>query len=125
MKKIGEFYKEKILVLPINKLKIVELPDKNGEVFVRKDLFGWKLISGKNTVDCSSEEEARYLKIFLDIGMKDIRIPMDLNYLASILQELETLKQKTDEIIEMYLDSVLDKNVKDKVRNEVYMEIVK
>ncbi|HAV92864.1 TPA: hypothetical protein DCW38_06760 [candidate division WOR-3 bacterium] len=125
MKKIGEFYKEKILILPVRNLKIVELPAKNGEVFVQKDLFGWKLISGKSIVECSSEEEARYLRVFLDIGIKDIKIPVDLNYLASILQELETLKSKTDEIIEMYLDSVLDKNVKEKVRNEVYMEIVK
>jgi len=125
MKKIGEFYKEKVLILSVNQLKSVELPDKNGKVNIVKDLFGWKLISGKNIMECSSEEEARYLKVFIEIGLKNVMLPKDHKYLMAILQDLEKLKLKTDEIIESYLQTVFDESIKEKVRNEVYMEIVK
>ena len=88
MKKIGEFYKEKVLILSVNQLKSVELPDKNGKVNIVKDLFGWKLISGKNIMECSSEEEARYLKVFIEIGLKNVMLPKDHKYLMAILQDL-------------------------------------
>lgn len=60
MKLIGEFYREKILSLPKRKLSKKELSDNSGEIKVERDLFGWKLYSGKNFIECRSEEEARF-----------------------------------------------------------------
>jgi len=123
MKTLGEFYREKIL--SCSDRISVQLPNSAGENRIEKDLFGWKLYSGKDSIECRSEEEARYLKILLDAGMTEVFIPKDEDYLKSILPELERLKKKIDEIVDSYLDSVLDRRVRERVRTEVFMELTK
>ncbi|MBA2123978.1 hypothetical protein B9J78_03455 [bacterium Unc6] len=125
IKIIGEFYKVKVLTLPKKSLVKRELPNNSGEIKIDRDLFGWKLYSGKDFIECRSEEEARYLKVFLDAGLREIRIPKDDEYLKNILPELEKLKARTDKIINSYLETVLDRKIRARVRHEVYMEITK
>jgi hypothetical protein len=125
MKRIGEFYREKVLSLPKKSLIKKILPDNFGDVKIEKDLFGWRLYSGKNFIQCRSEEEARYLKVFLDAGLREVYVPKDNEYLKSILPELEKLKAKTDEIINFYIDGILDHKIREKVKREVYIEITK
>ena len=123
MRTLGEFYKEKILVR--NDLDLRELPSYSGEIRVEKDLFGWKLYLDKNFIDCRSEEEARFLKVFLQAGMTEVNIPRDQVYLKSILPELENLKMKIDQIVNSYLETILDRKIKERVKREVFMEITK
>ena len=123
MKTIGEYYQEK--VLSKKGLREVELPQYNGESRIEKDLFGWKLYSGKNFIECSSQEEARYLKVFLDSGLSEIKIPKDVEYLMSILPELERLKSRIDEILNSYLESIFDRKAREQLKHEVYMEVTK
>lgn len=125
MKRLGEFYREKVLSLPKQSLIKKELPNNSGEIKIEKDLFGWKLYSGKNFIECHSKEEARYLKVLLDAGLREIRVPKDDEYLKIILPELERLKTRIDEIVNSYLESILDRKIREKVRHEVYMEITK
>ena len=125
MKRIGEFYREKVLSLPKKSLIKKILPDNSGDVKIEKDLFGWRLYSGKNFIQCRSEEEARYLKVFLDAGLREVYVPKDNEYLKSILPELERLKAKTDEIINFYIDGILDHKIRERVKREVYIEITK
>jgi hypothetical protein len=125
MKRIGEFYREKVLSLPKKSLIKKILPDNSGDVKIEKDLFGWRLYSGKNFIQCRSEEEARYLKVFLDAGLREVYVPKDNEYLKSILPELEKLKAKTDEIIKFYIDGILDHKIRERVKREVYIEITK
>ena len=125
MKRLGDFYREKVLTLPKKSLVKRELPNNSGEINIEKDLFGWKLYSGEDFIECRSEEEARYVKVFLDAGLRDIRVPKDDKYLKNILPELERLKTKIDGIINSYLESILDRKIREKVRHEVYMEITK
>lgn len=125
MKLIGEFYKEKVFSLPKRKLSKKELPDNSGEIKIERDLFGWKLFSGKNFIECRSEEEARYLKILFDLGFTEIYVPKDDAYLKEILPELERLKTRTDEILNSYLETILDRKVRERLKHEVYMEISK
>jgi|YNPBryunderm2012_1023409.scaffolds.fasta_scaffold35254_1 hypothetical protein len=122
MKTLGEFYKERVLSLPETSLIKRELPDNSGEVKIERDLFGWKLYSGKNFIECTSEEEARYLKIFLDAGLKEVYVPPE-EQLKELLSELESLKEKIDKIINFYIDGILDYKIREKIRNEVYREI--
>ena len=122
MRTLGQFYREKILGR--DDLTLRELPDRSGESNVVKDLFGWKLYSGKNCIECHSEEEARYLKVFFDAGMMEVKVPADQEYIKSIISELENLKTKIDEVISVYLDGVLSHKIKEKVRHEVYREII-
>jgi len=122
MKTLGEFYKEKVLIR--SDLADREFPEYRGEGEMVRDLFGWKLYSGKNFIECRSEEEARYLKIFFDSGMDIVSIPEDNNYLKTILPELERLKKNIDEIISLYVDGVLNRKLKERVKREVYQELL-
>ncbi len=125
MKFIGAYYKETVLSLPKKSLFKRELPGNLGETKIERDLFGWKLYSGKDSIECRSEEEARYLKVFLDLGFKEIYVPKDGAHLKSILPELERLKTRTDEILNSYLETILDRKMKERLKHEVYMEISK
>ena len=122
MKTLGEFYRE--YIVSRDDLATREFLEYNGECKVVRDLFGWKLSSGKNSIPCRSGEEARFLKVFFDVGMHEVAVPADDNYLKQILPELEHLKKRTDEIIGVYVDGVLSSKIKERVRREVYQELI-
>ena len=123
MKTLGEFYREKILNR--TDLHEVEWPFNNGNIEVIKDLFGWKLSNGRSHIDCQSEEEARYLKVFIDAGLKSVFIPKETTYLKNILPELEQLKMKIDAIMNEYLETILNRRSREQLKHEVFMEIMK
>ena len=123
MRTIGEFYKEE--VLPRKGLVMRQLPTNAGETRIVKDLFGWRLCSDKECIECRSEEEARYLKVFLDVGLIEVGVPEDNEFLKDILPKLERLKSRTFEIIDSYLETVLDRKIRKRVRHEVLAEITK
>lgn len=123
MRTIGEFYKEEIL--PRKGLVVRNLPTGAGETGIVKDMFGWRLCSGKEFIECRSEEEARYLKIFLDAGLKEIGVPAEDEFLNDILPKLERLKSRTFAIIDSYLETVLDRKIRERVKHEVLAEITK
>jgi len=125
VERLSDFYREKVLTLPGQSIIKKQLPENAGEIKIEKDLFGWKLYSGTNFIKCRSEEEARYLKIFLDAGLSEIYVPKDDEYLKIILSELEKLKIRIDEITNSYLESIPNPKIREKVRYEVYKEITK
>lgn len=132
MKRIGAFYREKILSLPKKSLTKREEPYYSPhDMKIERDLFGWKIWynrAGRKSrlyIECRSEEEARYLKVLLDVGMKEIFVPKDNEYLKSILPELERLKKRTDEILNSYLETILNRQIRAQLKHEVYMEITK
>ncbi len=120
---LGEFYREKILSHKGTILKSLE--NHSGEIRIQKDLFGWKLYSGKNFIECKSEEEARYLKVFLEAGLTEVRVPKDDEYLNNILPELEKLKIKIDKIINSYLETIMSRKVRNELLAKVWADILK
>jgi len=125
MRTLGQFYREEILSLPAEDLVLVQLPLNGGDVRVEQGLFGWTLVVGKTLLDCRSEEEARYLKVFLDAGLREVHIPKDDETLREILPRLERIKGKIDQILQTYLIGVLDRKVRERVRYEVLAEITR
>lgn len=123
MKTLGEFYREKVLSHKGKSTKI--LPNGSGEIKIEQDLFGWKLYSGKEFFECRSEEEARYLMVFLDAGLTEVYVPKDDEYLKSILPDLEKLKAKIDGVINSYLETILNRRIRERVKQEVFAEITK
>jgi hypothetical protein len=123
MKTLGEFYREKIL--SHKNLITRKLPENSDTIKIERDLFGWKLYSGKNFIECRSEDEARYLKVFIEAGLEKVRVPKDDKYLRMILPELETLKSKIDKIINSYAESILDAKIRKRLKQEVWAEISK
>jgi len=131
MKTIGEYYREKVLSLPKRQLRKVKLPYHPDNLRIEKDLFGWKLFYtrfGRKSeffVECRSEEEARYLKVFFELGEIEVLIPKDEEYLKSILPELERIKNKLDEILGFYMETIMSRKIRERLKSEVYTEILK
>jgi len=69
--------------------------------------------------------EARYLKVWLEAGLDSIRIPKDEAYLGEVVPELESLKQKIDEVFEDYLGSILDPRLRQHLPHQLWQEATK
>jgi hypothetical protein len=122
MRTFGEFYRE--TTRGRKDLITKELPTHLGNIRIEQDLFGWKIYAGKYFIKCRSEEEARYLKVYFDIGVTEIKVPRDLEYLKSILPDLENIKRKTDEIIEDELSGIISERLKEQARSRAYMDLM-
>lgn len=127
LEKIGEntlkkFYKEKVLNQKnLYTRKLFQLSEKP---IIGKDLFAWHLASGKNVIECCSETEAHYLKVWLESGAKSIKVPEDKKYLEKITTELEKLKTDLDKIIEDYLSSILNIKVRNQILHQIWQKII-
>jgi hypothetical protein len=113
MMRLGDFYRLKILSQA--RLKQVELPRKkawDSEAMIEPSLFGFRLHTDKDFIELESEEEARFCKIFLEAGLKEVMIPDDADYLRDVLTELEELKVKHDHIINERMDYILSRKKK-------------
>ena len=120
---LGKFYREKVLTH--KPLRTKSLPKVSGEVKLEQELFGWRLSSGREHIDCASEMEARYLKVWLEAGLENVKIPKDEHYLKEIVLELESLKQKTDEVFDDYLGSILDSKLRQRLLHQLWQEATK
>ena len=120
---LGKFYQERILTH--KPLRTRSLPRVPGEVKLEQELFGWRLSSGREHIDCASEMEARYLKVWLEAGLDSIKIPKDEAYLGEIVPKLESLKQKIDEIFEDYLGSILDPKLRQRLLHQLWQGATK
>lgn len=122
MPTLGDFYQEKILSQ--KNLVARNLPSNSGNVEIKQDLFGVKLFYGKkNFIECRSEEEARYLKVWMESGVREISVPTDEAYLKTIVPELEELKRKIDQVIHDYTFGILNRRMRAEIRRRVYQEI--
>ena len=122
MPTLGDFYREKIL----SQKDLVDrkLPTNSGKIEIKQDLFGCKLFFGKKEfLECRSEDEARYLKIWMESGVREISVPKDEEYLKTVVPELEALKKKIDQVIHDYTFGILNRKIRERIRREVYQEI--
>ncbi len=120
---LGKFYREKIL--STSPLSEKALPKLSGEVKIEQDLLGWKVYSGRRHVECRSEEEARYLKVFLEAGLDKVKILQDESYLNGIISDLEEIKSRIDEVIDSYLESIVNTKTKERLKHQLWSEIIK
>lgn len=103
MERIGDetlekFYREK--VLSQETLSTKALLKTAGKVKIEQSLFGWRLVAGRKYIDCASEAEAKYLQIWQNFGLEEVKVPQDENYLRDIVPELSALKERIDEVID-------------------------
>ncbi|MCK4354070.1 MAG: hypothetical protein KAW83_02340, partial [Dehalococcoidia bacterium] len=120
---LGKFYREKISTHKPLRTRV--LPKISGEVKLEQELFGWRLSAGRERIDCASEIEARYLKIWLEAGLESVKIPKAEGYLGEIAPELESLKRRTDEVFEDYLGSILDPRLRQRLLHQLWQEAMK
>ena len=74
---------------------------------------------------CASEDEAKYVKVFLEAGLNEVQLPGDEKYLHSIIPELEKVKKRNDDIVNSFLDSILSNNTKKALKHRIWSEIMK
>ena len=120
---LGKFYRAKILSQ--EELILKTLPHPTGKVKTENGLFGWRVKAGRAYIDCKNEVEAKYLKIFWDAGIEEIKIPENEKYLETILPDLEKLKSDIDTIINEYLKSIYNPKLRDRILHKLQQEIVK
>jgi len=118
---LGKFYKEK--VLSQKPLYTKTLPKATDEIEIKQSLLGWRLYSGKNDIDCASELEARYLKVWLEAGIEEVKVPKDEVYLKTITSELESLKAKIDDAINAHLSFIANVKTRDRILRQLCLEI--
>ncbi|MCX6639602.1 MAG: hypothetical protein NTW14_03850 [bacterium] len=123
MELMGEWYRDKVL----NQQDLVEidLPRGDGEIRIENELFCWRLYRGKNYIECATEEQARYLKVWLTSRQCDIFMPTDENYLKEILPDLEEVKEITDEVIEEKTDGIISYRKREKLLNLIWYKVMK
>ncbi|UCE07681.1 MAG: hypothetical protein JSW07_06520 [bacterium] len=124
MPTLGDFYLQKILSQ--KNLVDRQLPGNSGKIEIKEDLIGYKLFYGKKEfIECRYEDEARYLKVWMESGMREIAVPKDEEYLKIIVPELEALKTKIDQVIHDNTFGILNRRIRERIRREVYQEITK
>ena len=127
---IGDYYREKVMALHRKERKKFEIPLHSGVTRIENEFFGWKLyylIHGRKSedfIECRTEEEARYLKIFMELEAREIYIPKDENLIAEILPRLEYLKKQTDDLLNEYLSALMQRKHREQLRFMVYKEIM-
>jgi len=90
-----------------------------------QDLFGWKIVFGKHQIDCDSELEARFVRVFTELGWRSLQVPKDENYLAKILPELEANKQRADELYKKREKTIFSRKLRQEVKMKFYRKISK
>jgi isopentenyldiphosphate isomerase len=124
MQLIGDFYRHNILTRDDLVHRELNL-SSDGDPEIVEHLFGWELRANESVIDCRSEAEARYLRVFLELGLHEVAVPASDEYLSQILSDLEYLKRRADEILNEHLETVFDPRIKARVRRQVYGEITK
>ena len=76
---LATVYKEKIAGVPC---QTIDLPKQAEPITIENTLFGWQVRVGKKKVYCDSENQARYLRLFAEMGWDYVLIPQDEKYLA-------------------------------------------
>lgn len=74
-------------VLP-GRTRTVRLLGRKCSVQLMKTFLGYELKMGRKRVTCPDLTTARYLKIFAELGLKEVEIPYDPTRTAALLPDL-------------------------------------
>lgn len=114
------FFKERIATVPCYTL---DLPKWADPIEIENSLLGWRLKIGKKAIDCSSEAQARYLRIFAEMGWDHVPAPQDDGYLPSIVDEWEKLFEEIQAVLEEHTLSILQRTVRERVTDAVWEKL--
>lgn len=119
---IGKFYKENITSL--RKLVIRNLIPRRGKVELVQDLYGWQVQSGGKGIICKVEDEAKYLKIFVEMGFEEIEMPLEKAELQKVLPDLISIKDSHNTVMKVYLNSIVNKKLRTSLENKIWRELM-
>jgi hypothetical protein len=119
--RIGEFYRVKVAGRDDLTMRELVISDDD-TARIEQNLFGYRVVTSKGFLECRSEAEARFLRIFVDLGAREVGVPEDDAFLEKILPEIESLKQRIDRILEPYM-LTLNRRLRTELRRSVYDEV--
>jgi hypothetical protein len=111
------FFKNQIA--PVS-YRIMNFPKSAEPIEIEKSLFGWRLKIGQRIVDCSSEAQALYLRVFAEMGCDQTLVPKDDAYLSSIVNQWESLFEKAQAALQEYISSILQNKTRDLLIHTVW-----
>ncbi len=117
---LATFFKARITTIPCSTLN---LPKRAEPIEIENSLLGWRLKIGKKGLDCPSEAEARYLRVFTEMGWDQAPVPKDGGYLSSILNQWENLFENTKAVLEEYTASILQRNTRELLVHTVWKKL--
>ncbi len=120
MELIGEYHRDKVLCLPKNQRKQMDLPTWRNAVVVN-ELFGWVVRQGKEMIECRSEAEARYIWALWSYDWTDFWVPTDDKYLEEILPRLLVLKKGHDEFIQERIQLYSNRRFRQELKRRIYL----
>ncbi|MBI4456532.1 MAG: hypothetical protein HY644_11615 [Acidobacteria bacterium] len=83
---IVEIYRQQVLPFKTRK---VSLPGRKCNAYIMYTLLGYELKAGSKRLVCPDLITARYLRIFAELGMKQILIPYDPTRTGRLIDRLE------------------------------------
>jgi type I restriction-modification system DNA methylase subunit len=117
---LATFFKNHIATVSC---KPIDLPKGIEPIKIVKALFGWQITIGKKIVDCESEDEARYLRIFIEMGWDHAPVPQDKNHLSSIITKFENLFENARAALQEYSASILQSKTRDRLNHLVWTKL--
>jgi len=114
---LATFYKDRISTVPCYTL---DLPKRAEPIEIENSLFGWRLKIGNKVIDCSSEAQARYLRVFAEMAWDQTLVPKDDVYLSSIVNQWESLFEKAQAALQEHTSSILQNKTRDLLIHTVW-----
>ena len=91
IKKLSDIYALEVLPL---KTRVVVLPGRKCKPQIVDTFLGYELKAAHRRITCPDMRTARYLKVFMELGMPSICTPYDPTHTTLVVPELErSLKQ--------------------------------
>jgi hypothetical protein len=78
----------RLRVLPV-KTRTIQLLGRKGPARITQTLLGYEVQGSYKRIQCPDMITARYLKLFLEIGCRTIKLPYDPTVTAAIVPKLE------------------------------------
>jgi type I restriction enzyme M protein len=111
MSKLIFFIKNKIMPLQSSSRN---LPVYKGNTALENTLLGWRVKSGASIIDCESELEARYIRIFMEMGWETAPIPTKAALKLSLVKEFEKCFERVAQMLEELNSSILQRRIRDR-----------
>lgn len=90
---------------------------------IYKTFLGYEIIGARKRILCPDMTTARYLRIFAEIGLKEIELPYDVTRTQEILPELERAYFSLRRILDFFVDQLLSSQEKNQFQRAVYAEL--
>jgi hypothetical protein len=98
-------------------------PAERGKAVVERTLFGWQLRLGRETISELTEEGARYLRIFVEMGFTEVPVPSETGHLAAVLPDLERAFDSALRHIEARTAGILNSGTREMATDLIWEEV--